>query len=55
MDQIERLRGLARLDWPEEVPLLVSTLTDAERDRLGDCCVRAGRWSGGVCSGAWAG
>jgi hypothetical protein len=42
MDWIERLRGLARLDWPDEVQLLVSTLTDAELDRLGEL-LREGR------------
>ena len=35
-DHVERLRGLARLDWPAEVQLLVGTLTEDELDRLGD-------------------
>jgi hypothetical protein len=33
-DQLERLRGLARLDWPDEVRLLVGTLSEDEWARL---------------------
>ena len=35
-DWVERLRGLARLEWPAEVQLLVSTLSEDELDRLGN-------------------
>jgi hypothetical protein len=41
-DHLERLRGLARLDWPAEVALLVGTLSEAELDRLADL-LREGR------------
>jgi hypothetical protein len=34
MDRLERLRASVRLEWPEEVQLLVSTLTHEEEDRL---------------------
>ena len=33
-DHLERLRVLARLDWPEEVRLLVGTLSEREWQRL---------------------
>ena len=33
-DWVERLRGLARLEWPVEVVLLVGSLTEEEWDRL---------------------
>jgi hypothetical protein len=36
-DQLERLKGLARLDWPaDEVWLLLSTVSEAEWQRLRD-------------------
>jgi hypothetical protein len=36
MDHLERLRGLARIDWPAEVALLVGTLSEDEWERLTD-------------------
>jgi hypothetical protein len=35
-DHLERLRVLARIEWPEEVRLLVGTLSEAEWERLGE-------------------
>ena len=39
-DWVERLRGLARLDWPVEVQLLVGTLSEEELDRLAELRLR---------------
>jgi hypothetical protein len=42
MDWVARLRGLARLDWPVEVQLFVSTLSEDELDRLRGLLQRGG-------------
>ena len=39
-DHVERLRGLVRLELPEEVWLLLSTVTDGEWDRLRELRLR---------------
>jgi hypothetical protein len=41
-DHVERLRALVRLDWPDEVRLLVNTLSEDEWARL-EVLVHTGR------------
>jgi hypothetical protein len=46
-DQLERLRGLARPELPEEAWLLLSVVTDEEWDRLRELLRERARWGGG--------